>query len=115
MQVLLDLRTLGFDLLALSALWQVRNGPQEEAMSDNAQRDNMDLELHLLAEENARLKAEVTEADKAYEYELTERRAAEARIDAALALHREVGGKCLGDGWPCPCPTWKALTGEDDG
>ena len=36
-----------------------------------------------LTGENERLRAEVQEADKAYEYELGERRAAEARIEAA--------------------------------
>ena len=40
-------------------------------------------------EEVERLRGEVAESDKAYDYELGERRAAEARIDAALAILEE--------------------------
>ena len=71
-------------------------------------------------EENERLKADADRVAAACNVEMADLRtrwnAAEARIDAALALHYEVdefGEKlCKWCGVALPCPTVKALKGE---
>ena len=71
-----------------------------------------------LLKENERLKDQADEAWVAATHSGEIALAAEARIEAALALHVRADvtgtGYCLACGKDWPCPTVKALRGEND-